>query len=164
MYKITLIAAISNNFVIGKNNELLWHLPKDFLWFKEKTKGFDVVMGRKTMENIMTFTKGNPLPFRNNIVLSQQLKEQDGFTILKNYQDILNLSQEKEIMIIGGEQIYKLFLPFANKLILTQINHEFSGDAFFPQFDKGKYTITFQQNETENNLNYDFVIYEKIDN
>lgn len=164
MYKITLIAAISNNFVIGKNNELLWHLPKDFLWFKEKTKGFDIVMGRKTMENIMTFTKGKPLPKRNNIVLSEHLKEQSGFTILKNYQDVLKLSQEKEIIIIGGEQIYKLFLPFANKLILTQINHKFSGDAFFPQFDKSKYIITFKKNETENNLNYDFVIYEKIDN
>ena len=116
------------------------------------------------MENILTFTKGKPLPFRNNIVLSQQLKEQSGFTICKNYQDILTLSEEKEIMIIGGEQIYKLFLTFANKLILTQINHEFSGDAFFPQFDKSKYDITFQQNETDNNLNYDFVIYEKIDN
>lgn len=164
MYKITLIAAISNNFVIGKNNELLWHLPKDFLWFKEKTKGFDIVMGRKTMENIMTFTKGKPLPFRNNIVLSSYIKKKHGFTIYNDYQDILNLSKEKEIMIIGGEQIYKLFLPFASKLILTQINHEFLGDAFFPQFDKSKYNITFKQNETEKNLNYDFVIYEKIDN
>jgi dihydrofolate reductase len=160
-YNITLIAATAKNRVIGKNNELLWHLPKDFAWFKEKTKGYDIVMGRKTMESIMAFTKGKPLPLRNNIVLSKEMKEKEGFTILNEYQDVLNLSLEKEIIIIGGEKIYDLFMPYANKIILTEIDKDFDGDAFFPEFDKSKYTITYEQKENENNLDYRFVIYQK---
>ena len=160
-YNITLIAACARNRVIGKNNTLLWHLPKDFAWFKENTKGYDIVMGRKTMENILTFTKGKPLPLRNNIVLSKEMKEKEGFTILNNVKDVLDLSLEKEIMIIGGEKIYELFISYANKIILTEIDKDFDGDAFFPEFDKNNYTVTYTKNENENNLNYRFVIYQK---
>lgn len=160
MYKITMIAACAKNRTIGQNNELLWHLPKDFNWFKEKTKGYDVVMGRNTMENILTFTKGKPLPFRNNIVLSKTVQQREGFTFYSNIVPILKLSIEKEIMIIGGEKIYELFLPYANKLILTEIDKEFEGDAHFPLFDKKNYTITFNQKEHENGLDYNFMIYE----
>ena len=160
-YNITLIAACARNRVIGKNNALLWHLPKDFAWFKEKTKGYDVVMGRKTMESILAFTKGKPLPLRNNIVLSKEMKEKEGFTIFNNIKDVLNLSLEKEIMIIGGEKIYELFISYANKIILTEIDKDFDGDAFFPEFDKNNYTVTYTKNENENNLNYQFVIYQK---
>lgn len=160
-YNITLVAACASNRTIGKNNELLWHLPKDFAWFKEKTKGFDVVMGRNTMENIITFTKGKPLPLRNNIVLSQHLKEKAGFTILDDYKEILKISLNKEVMIIGGAKIYELFLPYANKIILTEINKEFEGDAFFPDFNRNDYKITYKQDENENGLDYSFIIYQK---
>lgn len=161
-YNITLVAACARNRTIGKNNELLWHLPKDFAWFKEKTKGFDVVMGRKTMESIITFTKGKPLPLRNNIVLSKHLKSKEGFIVLNDYQQILNLSCEKEIMIIGGANIYELFLPYTNKIILTEINKDFEGDAFFPDFNRKDYKVIYQKNENENGLDYSFIIYKKI--
>lgn len=160
-YNITLISALSSNYVIGKNNQLLWHLPKDFQWFKEQTKGFDIVMGKKTMDSIMTFTHGKPLPDRNNIVLSTSLKEQSGFTVVNDIDDILQLSLYKEMMIIGGEQIYKLFMPYAQKLILTEIHQDFEGDAFFPIFNKSDFNIIYQKNEIEKNLNFDFIIYQK---
>lgn len=163
-YNITMIAACAKNRVIGKNNELLWHLPKDFSWFKEKTKGYDVVMGRKTMESILAFTKGKPLPLRNNIVLSKEMSEKEGFIVVNDYQKILKLSLEKEIMIIGGEKIYELFMPYANKLILTEIQHNFEGDAFFPVFDKNDYTVIYEQKENEKELDYNFIIYNKNSN
>ena len=165
MYHITLISACSQNRVIGNNNQLLWHLPKDFAWFKEHTLHKKVVMGSNTMRNITQYTKGKPLPSRNNIVLSQHLRSIDidsGFTLCRDYQDILDLSTQEEVMIIGGSQIYSLFMPYCSKIILTEIQHEFSGDSLFPEFNKEKFKVTFKESHIENSLNYDFVIYEKF--
>jgi len=158
---ITMIAACAKNKTIGHKNELLWHLPKDFAWFKQQTKGFDVVMGRHTMENIITFTKGKPLPLRNNIVLSKTPQSKEGFTFYQDYHEILEMSENKEIMIIGGQKIYELFLPYSHKLILTEIEKDFEGDAKFPEFSKTDFKETQRHKENENGLDYSFVVYEK---
>lgn len=145
-----------------ENNQLLWHLPKDFQWFKRHTIGKEIVMGKNTMLNITSYTKNKPLPNRINTILTNTINSLDGFNIERDIKPILNRSIENEIMIIGGSQIYSIFLPYANKLYLTIIDEEFSGDAYFPDYDKNNFVKTLTQMENENNLNFELMILEKI--
>ena len=110
---IEIIAAIAKNNVIGYKNSIPWNIPEDMEHFKHLTWGKTIVMGRKTYDSI-----GKPLEGRKNIVLSRKKP-----TLIK----------EKDFFVIGGEQIYKLFLPFAQKLHITKIDKEYPGDAFFPE-------------------------------
>lgn len=124
---VTMIAAMGLNREIGKDNKLLWNLPQDLKRFKELTTGKTVVMGRKTYESI-----GRPLPNRRNIVLS---KDKDllipGCEVFDSVLEVLGLG---DITVIGGEEIYKLFLPFTRKLELTVVLDTFSdADTFFPE-------------------------------
>jgi len=131
---ISLIAAMTNNRVIGKDNQMPWHLPADLRHFKQKTLGKPVVMGRKTYQSI-----GKPLPGRLNIVLSRNPRpEQQGQHENLKYvstpeQAIALAENEAELMIIGGEAIYRLFLPLATRAYLTYIDTELEGDACFPE-------------------------------
>jgi dihydrofolate reductase len=125
---ITLISAYSKNKVIGVDNKLPWHLPEDLKRFKSLTLGKNIVMGRKTFESI-----GRPLPGRTNIVLSKSGFKADGVFVYDSIPNILN--DFKDIVVIGGEQIYKTFLYYADTLEITEIDKEFEGDAFFPEFN-----------------------------
>ncbi|MEZ5472553.1 MAG: dihydrofolate reductase [Marinicella sp.] len=125
---LTLIAAMDKNGLIGKNNQLPWHLPVDLKFFKKQTLGKKVLMGRKTCESLPF-----PLPNRENIVLSRNLDfTKKGFTIINKLDGEL---LQQEIMVIGGSTIYELLMPQASAMILTRIDYEFDGDTYFPAID-----------------------------
>lgn len=163
MRKISMIAALSNNNVIGNNGTLPWHLKNDFAWFVKNTKNKIVVMGRKNYEDIIRFTKGKPLKDRINIVLTNQKDfAHEGFLVFHSIEDILTNFSNEDLMIIGGTQIYNLFLPICNELILTEIKKDFEGDTFFPDWNRNLFFESYREYCQENEIFYDFVIYSKI--
>ena len=151
---ISLIVAAASNNAIGRNNELLWHLPIDLKFFKNTTWALPVIMGRKTFESV-----GNkPLTGRTNIIVSRQAdlkSEYDNVWFAKSLDDALELSKKldtKEIMIAGGAQIYEQALPIANRIYLTRVHVHLEADAFFPAFSVDEWDLT---------QNKDFEAYEK---
>jgi len=131
--RISLIAAMSRNRVIGKDGQLPWHLPGDLAFFKKMTRGKPIIMGRKTCESL-----GRPLPGRKNIVLTRDPGfVADGFVLVADPEAALAAATPaEEVMICGGSSIYALFLPRADRLILTLVDAEVEGDTFFPEFDQ----------------------------
>jgi dihydrofolate reductase len=136
--KLCLIVAVSRNGVIGRDNQLPWHLPEDLKFFKSVTMGKPILMGRKTFESI-----GRPLPGRTNIVISRDPQwHSAGVEVAQSLEAALQQGREachaagaEEIMVIGGEQIYRMALPLADRLYLTQVDAEIEGDAYFPVVD-----------------------------
>ncbi|OUS75324.1 dihydrofolate reductase [Paenibacillus sp. MY03] len=131
---ITLIAAMDRNRTIGKGNAMPWKLPAEMAFFKANTLGKTVLMGRKTFESL----GGKPLPNRRNIVLTRQKDlELPGSEIVHSVEEALRLiPEDEELMIIGGSDIYAQFLPYANKILLTEVETEIiGGDAAFPEFN-----------------------------
>jgi dihydrofolate reductase len=128
---MTLVVAVSRNGVIGDGNKLIWHLPEDLKRFKQLTQGNVVVMGRKTHESI-----GKVLPNRLNVILSRDTKWYkplgDGCVVCYSIEEVLEKFKFSNLFVIGGEQIYKQFLPFVEKIHLTLIEKDFDGDAYFP--------------------------------
>lgn len=138
---LSLIVAMSQNRVIGKNNQLPWHLPADLAWFRENTLGKPVIMGRKTFESI-----GRPLPKRTNIVLSRQAFHFEGTQWQSSLQDALDSVKDfPEVMLIGGGELFKQALPQAKRLYLTEIQTALEGDTFFPELDWANWCIEFEQ-------------------
>lgn len=163
MRKISMIAALANNNVIGNKGTLPWHLKNDFTWFVKNTKNKIVVMGRKNYEDIIRYTKGKPLKDRVNIVLTTQEDfEHEGFLVFHSVEEILMNFPNEDLMIIGGTQIYNLFLPISTELILTEIKKDYEGDTFFPNWDRALFKEVYRENCQENEVYYDFVIYEHI--
>lgn len=163
MRKISMIAALANNNVIGNKGTLPWHLKNDFAWFVKNTKNKIVVMGRKNYEDIIRYTKGKPLKDRVNIVLTTQEDfEHEGFLVFHSVEEILMNFPNEDLMIIGGTQIYNLFLPISTELILTEIKKDYEGDTFFPNWDRALFKEVYRENCQENEVYYDFVIYEHI--
>lgn len=137
---VSLIVAVAKNRVIGKDNDLIWNLPKDMRFFKEKTTGHHVIMGRKNFESIPE--KYRPLPNRTNIIVTrkQQYEAKNILTVnsVKEGIEIAKRNNDKEPFIIGGGEIYELSLKedLVDKIYLTKLHKEFSGDTFFPILDK----------------------------
>lgn len=135
--KVSLIVAVSKNGVIGKDNDLIWHFPKDMRFFKDTTLGHHVIMGRKNFESIPH--KYSPLPDRTNIVITRKNDYQaKGCITVNSLEEALKIAkknQDPEPFIIGGGQIYKLALEknLVDKIYLTKIMHSFDGDTFFPK-------------------------------
>ena len=131
LVKLSMIAAMGKDRVIGLNNKMPWHLPADLLFFKKTTLGNPIIMGRKTYESI-----GRPLPKRLNIVLSRDKDlEIEGCTVVNKLDDALALVQTfDEAFIIGGAHLYNLFLSKADRLYLTLIDKAFEGDTYFPDY------------------------------
>ena len=157
---ISMIAAMADNRIIGKDNQMPWHLPADFAWFKRCTMGKPVVMGRKTYESI-----GRPLPGRLNIVISRDASLSiEGVTTVTSIEQALEVAGEvEEVMIIGGGAIYAACLPVANKLYVTHIEAEIEGDTQFPDWGnefKETYSEAYQADE-KNAYNMRFTILEK---
>lgn len=130
--RLTMIAAAARNGTIGQGNTLPWKMPSDLKRFRTATMGKSLIMGRKTMESI-----GRPLPGRFSIVLSRRSDlNLPGFQIAQSVDQAIALAEiegaAEEAMVIGGEEIYRLFFPHADRMILTMIDHECAGDAFFP--------------------------------
>lgn len=141
---VTIIAAVAENNVIGKDNDLIWSLPDDMKFFTRKTKGKTVIMGRKNYDSIPE--KYRPLPNRRNIVISRTAGFQaPNCEVVTSIEESLEIAKnDGEIFIIGGGQIYALALEknLVDKMYLTEIHANFIGDAFFPDFDKNQWTET----------------------
>lgn len=139
MIKLTAVAAVGANFELGKGNDLLWHLPEDFKFFKKVTMGAPIVMGRKTFESI-----GKPLPGRKNIVLTRDDSwKHEGVEVYPSIDSFIDaMDKSVEHFIIGGAEIYKQFLPVLSTLYLTHVNASFSdADAFFPEIKKENWSV-----------------------
>lgn len=157
---ISMIAAMANDRVIGKDNQMPWHLPADFTWFKRCTMGKPVVMGRKTYESI-----GRPLPGRHNIVISRDDSLViDGVSIVSSIEQALELVKEsEEVMIIGGGSIYQACLAKANRLYVTEIKADIEGDTHFPDWGQGwqeSYRETYKADD-KNQYDMEFVILDR---
>ncbi|MBE2897278.1 type 3 dihydrofolate reductase [Pasteurellaceae bacterium 20609_3] len=159
--QISLIVAMSQNRVIGKDNAMPWHLPRDLAWFKQNTLNKPVIMGRKTFESI-----GKALPNRHNIVLSRTPFEAENVTWAENLDNALSLcAQASEVMIIGGGQLFAQALPLASALYLTEIQATLEGDTFFPDIEPARWKRVFEQWAEKDEKNaYDcrFCIYQRI--
>ncbi len=160
MPSISLIAAMANNRIIGKNNALPWHLPADLKHFKNVTMGKPIVMGRKTFESI-----GRPLPGRQNIIVTRDKNfKAEGCTIIHKINEIHSCTDAPEIMVIGGAEIYKQLLPQAHRLYLTFIQANFEGDSYFPQWQQDEWREIAREDHVADEINkydYSFVILEK---
>lgn len=162
--KISLIAAVAENGVIGLNNDMPWHLPDDFAFFKRKTSHHPIIMGRKSLEAL-----GKPLPNRTNIVITRNPDfNADGVTIVHTLDDAIANAKainQMEIFIIGGAEIYKLALPLATTLYLTEIHQAYVGDAYFPDFDKSEWQEVSRKPHPADERHaaaFDFVEYERV--
>ncbi len=165
MINLSIIAAVDKNNAIGYRNNLLCYLPADLKHFKQLTTGHSIVMGRKTFESL---PKG-ALPNRKNIVLSKNRDFHcENCTIIRSIDELFKLQHDnEEIFIIGGAQIYELFIDKAYKLYLTHIHHEFEADTFFPEFNKENWEI-IEKNDFEaddkNKFSFSFITYRKKHN
>lgn len=163
---ISLIAAMAENRVIGRNNDLPWKLPDDMKFFMQTTKGHYVVMGRKNYDSL--HEKFKPLPNRTNIVVTRQKNFQaPGCMVVHAVCEALTIAKdnkEKEAFIIGGAEIYKLALSHAHRIYLTEIHAVVDGDTFFPEFDKKiwrEISRTPHASDERHPFSFDFVTYER---
>ena len=159
---ISHLVALSNNFVIGVNNELPWKLKKDLQHFSAYTQNKAIVMGRKTFESI-----GRPLPNRKNIVISSWLEPQEGLEVVSNLNQAIEVasqwnkdnSAEEEIVLIGGGYVFEESKNIVNKLVLTRVECEIDGDVFYPQIDLSDWKETSRKSYKRDSENeYDFRI------
>ncbi len=158
---VSLIVAISKNYCIGKDNQLLWHLPKDLKFFKEHTNRKTIIMGRKTYDSI-----GKPLPNRRNIVISSNKELQiEGVEITDSLDAaILLCKSEPEVCIIGGGKIYNLALDLVNRMYITFVDAEIDGDTYFPKVNLKNWQEVFSESHQKDERHlFDFVfkIYER---
>jgi dihydrofolate reductase len=151
---ITLIAAAAENNALGKDNQLVWHLPDDFKRFKQITSGHYIIMGRKTFES---FPK--PLPNRTHVIITRQKNYKvDGCIVVNSIEDaIKSCPKEEEIFIIGGADIYNQSIDFADKIELTRVHANFEADAFFPEINLNHWKLTFEEKHVQDEKhNFDF--------
>jgi dihydrofolate reductase len=164
---VSAIAALSENKVIGKNNDLPWKLPDDMRFFMETTKGHHVIMGRKNYDSLKG--KFKPLPDRTNIVITRQNNlNAPGCIVLNDVEKGIAIAREnaeQECFIIGGAEIYKLGMPLTNRLYLTEIKALIDGDTLFPVIEKNEWRETARKHHPADERHafaFDFVIYDKI--
>ncbi|MDF2158070.1 dihydrofolate reductase [Algoriphagus sp. CAU 1675] len=163
---ISIIVAKAKNNVIGRENDLVWRLPADFMRFKALTTGHHLLMGRKTFESL-----GRPLPNRTHLVVSRDpdFKVPEGHYLFPTIEDAFTFCNKIEIdhlYIIGGGEIYKQTLNIADKLILTEVDTEPEGDTFFPEVDYSKWKEIFREfhpKDEKHEYSFSFIDYEKIE-
>lgn len=153
---ISLLAAMDHNRTIGAQNDLPWRLPNDLKFFKEKTTGNTIIMGRKTFDSI-----GKVLSNRENVVITQQQTDfPDGVHIIDNLNQIREWNRanpDKELFVIGGATIFEQILPYADRLYITLIDETFEGDTYFPEFSEEEWNITSKEKGEKNEKNpYDY--------
>lgn len=156
---ITLIAAVAENNALGKDNQLLWHLPDDFKRFKTVTSGHYIIMGRKTFES---FPK--PLPNRTHVIITRQKDfHPEGCIIVDSVQNAISVCpKDEEIFIIGGGEIYKQSIEIADKLDITKVHHSFDADTFFPEIDTAEWildTSEFHSKDEKHLFDFTFETY-----
>lgn len=160
---LSIIVAIAENNVIGKDNQLIWHLPEDLKRFKRLTTGHTIIMGRKTFESL-----GRVLPNRKHVVLCNDMKLDidnenvevlPDISMLKKYMD-----DEEEHFVIGGATIYRLLMPYASKMYVTLIHQEFEGDVYFPEIKEEEWKVVSREKglRDENNpFDYEYINFER---
>ena len=160
-----IIVAVSENWGIGKDNDLLFSIPTDMKFFRETTKGHTVVMGRKTLES---FPGGNPLKNRTNIVISKTLKpdEKEGIVLFGSIEEFIENRDkfDDEIFIIGGASIYRQMLEYADTALVTKVDSIADADTFMPNLDEDdNWTLAeCSEDMTENGLTFRFCTYKRI--
>lgn len=159
---LSMIAAMDNNRVIGKDNSIPWNLPCEQLYFRNITMGHPVIMGRKSFESI-----GKPLEGRRNIILTKDSNySAKGCEIIHSVEEALELfsKSSEEVFVIGGQEIYRQFLPYANRLYITIIDNEFNGNKYFPEININEWKIvSFNKGiNDESSYSYCHFVYERI--
>ncbi len=165
--KLAMIAAVAENNAIGINNKLPWYLPGDLRYFKAVTMGKPIIMGRKTFDSLR-----KPLPGRTNIVITRDREYQrEGISVVYSLDEAISLAEDvalingcEELMIIGGEQIYREALPRADRLYLTRVHRSFDGDAFFPELDSAEWQETLREDlvvDDEDALAYSYLVWDR---
>jgi len=160
--RLSLIAALARNRVIGRDNHLPWRLSADLKHFKSLTMGKPIIMGRKTFESI-----GKPLPGRTNIVLTRDPDFQaQGCVVVHGIDEALRAGADhEEVMVMGGADLYRQCLPRADRLYLTEVKAEVSGDAWFPRIEVADWIETERVSyraDDKNDYDYDFVVMDRI--
>jgi len=160
---LSTIVAIAKNNVIGKDNKLIWHLPEDLKRFKNITSGKVIIMGRKTFESL-----GRVLPNRKHVVLCNDMEmniDNENVEILNSIDKLDKyINSEEECFVIGGATIYKLLMPYVEKLYITRINQEFEGDVYFPEIDEQIWKEVAREKGIKNDENpydYEYITYKK---
>ena len=159
--EIILVAAVGENGEMGRNNELLWHLPGDLPRFKKITMGSPIIMGRKTFDSI-----GRALPGRLNIVLTEnQNWAAEGVTVASSLDQALELAEQQntgKAFVIGGGQIYKLFLAYATSMEITEVFDAPVADTFFPNFSTSEFIEIARIENKDNEPKFDYVSYQRV--
>ena len=161
---LSIIVAVAKNNVIGKDNKLIWHIPADLKHFKEITSGHTIIMGRKTFESL-----GRVLPNRKHVILCNDMElniENENVEVLEDVSMVKKYADDEgENFVIGGATIYRLLMPYADKLYITHINQEFDGDVTFPEINKDEWKVVSREKgvtDEQNPYDYEFVNYERI--
>lgn len=161
--KIAIMVAKASNNVIGKNNELVWHLPADLKHFKTTTAGHYVIMGRKTYESM-----GKPLPSRLNVIITRNKNYHvEGAVVVHQLEDAIDFARaqhQKLVFILGGGEIYQQAIPIADEMFITEVDHAFEGDTYFPEIDMKPWTESERRDfapDGENRYPYSFVKYSR---
>lgn len=153
---VTIVVAISENNAIGKNNQLLWHLPADLKHFRLITTGHTVIMGRKTYDSV-----GKPLPNRRNIIITRQDITIEGCEVVKSIEAALALcADEEEVFIVGGAEIYRQAMHLTDRIYLTIVHQKFEADSFFPEINYNEWRETEREDhqpDEKNKLPYSFI-------
>jgi dihydrofolate reductase len=155
---IAIVVAVAENNVIGKDNQLIWHLPADLRFFKNLTMGHPILMGRKTYESI-----GKPLPGRTTVIITRQQDfEAPGCIVTNSVDEAIAEARklDQDIYIIGGAEIYKQALAKVDTIYLTRVNHTFDGDTFFPEIDEKNWEVESEEKhepDEKNTYSYSFI-------
>ena len=163
--ELSIIAAVARNRVIGFQGAMPWHLPEDLKRFKRITMGSPVIMGRKTFESILA-ALGKPLPGRRNIVITRSgTFNSPGAEFASTLEAAISLTKSPTAFVIGGAEIYRLALPVAESLHLTEIDREYPGDTWFPEIDPAEWeAVEREDREDESGLRFSFVTYRRTPN
>lgn len=160
---LSIIVAIANENVIGKDNKLIWHIPEDLKRFKKITSGHKIIMGRKTFESL-----GGILPNRKHIILCNDMEmniDDENVEILDNISKLDKyINSDEECFVIGGATIYKLLMPYCNKMYITKINQDFEGDVYFPEIKQETWKEISREKglkNEENPFDYEYITYVK---
>lgn len=160
--RISLVVAAARNGVIGSKGKMPWHLPADLKHFKNVTWGLPILMGRKTFDSL-----GKPLPGRQNIVITRQPGfSPEGVQVAATPDQALTIARSsaaKEVCVIGGGEIYKVFFPLADRIYLTRVQAEIEGDTYFPSFDPAQWKLTSQLHHPADEKNVIDLVYEQWD-
>ena len=159
---LSIIVAMGNGNVIGKDNKLIWHIPEDLKRFKRITIGKTIIMGRKTFESL-----GGLLPHRKHIVLSKTRGlNTDAIKVISDISEIKDyIESAEEHFVIGGQAIYALLMPLASKLYITRIYQDFEGDVFFPEVNEEEWKLVSTEKgirDEKNDYEYEYLIYERV--